>query len=179
MRDKIRGVIADTLIIRGYDLNKENFINNTEETYIVNKINNPNDTLIIFFPEDIKVGVNIIRDYIKDMEKDGIKNAIIIVKEIPTTFFQKKINETQGIEYFIEKDLIFNILEHELVPKHVLISQEEKIELFLKYGMKEKELQRISKDDPVSKRFGVKKGDIFKIIRNTNNGEEIAYRIVN
>jgi DNA-directed RNA polymerase I, II, and III subunit RPABC1 len=33
------------------------------------------------------------------------------------------------IEFFLEDELMVNITEHELVPKHVLITEDEKLEL--------------------------------------------------
>ena len=38
----------------------------------------------------------------------------------------KESNELLHIEYFEEKELVVNITEHELVPKHILLTDEEK-----------------------------------------------------
>ncbi len=73
-----------------------------------------------------------------------------------------------------------NILEHELVPKHEIISEKEKEELLKKYGIKSlRQLPRILSSDPVVKAIGAKVGDIIKITRKSPTaGEAVYYRIV-
>lgn len=74
----------------------------------------------------------------------------------------------------------FNILEHELVPKHIILSEEEKEELMKKYGItKPKQLPRILSTDPVIRAINAKPGDVVKIIRKSPTaGESIYYRLV-
>jgi len=43
----------------------------------------------------------------------------------------------QICEHFQEQDLLVNITRHELVPKHILLSQEEKNRLLERYRLKE------------------------------------------
>ena len=38
------------------------------------------------------------------------------------------------LEQFLEAELLINITEHELVPQHVVMSQEDKTELLQRYG---------------------------------------------
>ncbi|ADI32751.1 DNA-directed RNA polymerase subunit H [Staphylothermus hellenicus] len=72
-----------------------------------------------------------------------------------------------------------NILEHELVPKHEVLSVREAAELLRKLKIKPAQLPWISIDDPVVKAIGAKPGDIIRIIRKSSTaGETIAYRYV-
>jgi DNA-directed RNA polymerase subunit H len=73
----------------------------------------------------------------------------------------------------------FNVLEHELVPKHEILSEEEKKELLKKYNITEKQLPKILASDPVVKAIGAKPGDVIRIIRNSHvAGRSVYYRIV-
>jgi len=77
------------------------------------------------------------------------------------------------------KKVSLKILEHELVPKHEVISLEEGVEVLRKYGVKPEQLPWIRASDPVAKAIGAKPGDIIKIVRKSPTGGEIVvYRYV-
>lgn len=66
-----------------------------------------------------------------------------------------------------------------LVPKHELLSKEEKEELLKKYNVSTKQLPKIKKTDPAIKEMDLKIGEIVKITRNSETaGEAIYYRCV-
>jgi DNA-directed RNA polymerases I, II, and III subunit RPABC1 len=64
------------------------------------------------------------------------------------------------MEHFTEAELMFNVTEHELVPKHVLLTPEEKQELLTRYKLKENQLPRMQMGDPVARYFGLKRGQV-------------------
>jgi len=72
------------------------------------------------------------------------------------------------------------LTRHVLVPKHILLSEQEKEEVIKKYGIKKlNQFPKILKTDPIIKMLGAKDGDLIKIIRNENSGKEsIYYRVV-
>ncbi|MCS7111211.1 MAG: DNA-directed RNA polymerase subunit H [Ignisphaera sp.] len=71
------------------------------------------------------------------------------------------------------------ILEHELVPKHVIVDINEGIKILKQYGIKPEQLPWLRASDPVARAIGAKPGDIVKIIRKSpTGGEVIAYRYV-
>jgi DNA-directed RNA polymerase subunit H len=71
------------------------------------------------------------------------------------------------------------ILEHELVPKHEVVSLKEGLEVLKKYGIKPDQLPWIKANDPVAKAIGAKPGDIVKVVRKTPwGGEIVVYRYV-
>jgi len=71
-----------------------------------------------------------------------------------------------------------DVSKHELVPKHEIVSEEEKEELIKKYGSL-KNFPRIYSSDPQVKLLNAKPGDLIKIIRrNEVTGESVYYRVV-
>jgi DNA-directed RNA polymerase subunit H len=72
-----------------------------------------------------------------------------------------------------------DILKHDMVPEHIIMSDEEVEELLKSYTIKKEELPLIRSDDPVVKIIGAEKGQILKIIRkNSPAGESLYYRLV-
>ena len=73
----------------------------------------------------------------------------------------------------------FNVLEHELVPDHVLLSEEETTVLLKKYNITRGQLPKIKSSDVVVKQIGAKPGDVLRIIRKSlTAGKAVAYRLV-
>jgi len=73
----------------------------------------------------------------------------------------------------------FTILDHELVPRHILLTKEERRQLLEQLKIRPEQLPWIRASDPVAKLIGAKPGDIVKIIRKSPTaGEIIAYRFV-
>ena len=72
-----------------------------------------------------------------------------------------------------------DILKHELVPSHVILSEEEVEKLLNKFGIIKSQLPKILIDDPVIQAIKAKEGDILKITRNSQTaGESYSYRVV-
>ncbi len=81
----------------------------------------------------------------------------------------KKEEVEEGIDIFI----------HEMVPKHRVLSEEEKEEVLKRYNAKLMDLPRILVSDPVVRRLGAKPGDVIEIIRKSPTaGESKYYRVV-
>jgi DNA-directed RNA polymerase subunit H (RpoH/RPB5) len=74
---------------------------------------------------------------------------------------------------------ILDILKHELVPYHEIISEKEKSELLKKYNITTDQLPKMLNTDPVAVFVGAKPGQIVKIIRDSHTAKEsVAYRLV-
>ena len=68
-----------------------------------------------------------------------------------------------------------DIFKHRLVPEHIILTEEEKKELFKKYKITEKNLPKILKNDAAVKALGAKEGDVIKIIRNSPVAGTVPY----
>ena len=72
-----------------------------------------------------------------------------------------------------------DIREHILVPKHILLTEEEAKNILAKYNVNRTQLPRISKKDPAIQELGAKPGDIIKIIRKSvTAGKSAYYRVI-
>ena len=81
-------------------------------------------------------------------------------------------------------NIAFNVLKHDLVPEHHLLSEEEAQEVLSKLKVTYDQLPKIRKSDAgirvLEKIYGpVDEGRIVKIIRKSETAEEfVAYRLV-
>jgi len=156
----------------------------SELTILVCKQDDPSDYLSVYFPDDAKVGVKPIRQYYEHMKQEKIQKAIIVVIQGMTPFAKQALSELCNvskvhIEQFTENELLVNITEHILVPKHVLLTEKDKKELLAKYKLKDTQLPRMQQQDPVARYYGLQRGQIVKIIRPSETaGMYVTYRIV-
>ena len=102
-------------------------------------------------------------------------------------------------EQFSESELMFNLTNHfvrnlwtkkklkktknyfitQLVPQHQVLNSEEKQELLVRYKLKENQLPRILMADPVARYYGLKRGQVVRIIRTSETaGRYVSYRLV-
>ena len=136
---------------------------------------------VYFTKEDI--GVIFIENIIRELEKEKGINAIIVLYE-PINKISEKIiklinNSKFNIELFNEKELLFNVTKHELVPKHSVISETQKIKLLKTYRINQSQLPRILVTDPVIRYYGLKKGQVVKITRESETaGYYLNYRLI-
>ena len=71
------------------------------------------------------------------------------------------------------------ILQHNLVPEHTILSDEEAEKVLLDLNITEDKLPKILPNDPVVKAIEAKEGDILKITRKSETaGIFVSYRIV-
>lgn len=72
-----------------------------------------------------------------------------------------------------------DILKHELVPQHEILTAAEKKELLERMHITDKQLPKILDTDPVIKKIEAKPGDVIKITRKSQtSGETVYYRLV-
>ena len=70
-------------------------------------------------------------------------------------------------------------IEHELVPKHILLTPEEGKEVLKNINAKIEQFPKIFAKDPCAKAIGAQVGDIIKIIQKSPTAKEaIRYRTV-
>eukprot|EP00924_Labyrinthula_sp_SR-Ha-C_P013809 maker-scaffold_5-snap-gene-14.0-mRNA-1 protein AED:0.01 eAED:0.01 QI:222/1/1/1/1/1/2/22/209 len=164
---------------------KEKFgspLNRTLLTYEAQKIEDPEDKITVFFPDDEKVGVKPIREYIDYMSSGKLTRGILVCATSITPLAKQALQELKPkyiMEYFLESELLIDITEHELVPKHEVLTKTQKDQLLEGYKIKPEQLPRMKIDDPVARYFGLQYGEVVKIIRPSETaGRYVTYRIV-
>ena len=73
----------------------------------------------------------------------------------------------------------FNILNHEMVPEHIILKENEIKEVLEKFKIGPQNLPKILLSDPAVKAINAKEGDILKIVRKSKTaGTSVYYRVV-
>jgi DNA-directed RNA polymerase I, II, and III subunit RPABC1 len=145
------------------------------------KVDDPGNLILLFFPDMEKVGVKSIRKYKDIMEEEKIKKAIIVVKKSITSFVKQYLlkNTEHIFNTFTESELQIDITEHKYQPNFIVLNNTEKNKVLKFYNIKEYKLPKIKNTDPISRYYGLINGNVLKIIRPSETaGKYISYRIV-
>lgn len=135
--------------------------------------------------DELKAGDNSIEGFVQTYNNK--KNIIIVFNNDTISApllaqlnrYDKLFQKIGGmLQYFQQKQLMFNPTEHVFVPEHIKLSAEEANEMMNKYMIKSKhQMPIILHNDIIAKWLGLKQGDIVKIKRyNENSGVSYYYR---
>ena len=186
---KCRETVLEMLEDRGYlvpenfKLSFENFLLIFEENNLdIHLIKNEKDSIIVRFMHDYNKNLtkkdldNIVQTIIETTENENI-NIVLIMKNRTTTSNKDLVDRTKNVEIFCQDYLVLNPTKHFLVPKHSILSKEEETQVLKKYGCTKAQLPKLPHTDPIAKYYGMKPGDICKIVRNNaSSGQHIYYR---
>ncbi|QEU58300.1 Rpb5 [Kluyveromyces lactis] len=137
-------------------------------------------SLWVEFCDEASVGVKTMKNFVVHITEKNFQTGIFIYQSGITPSANKILPTAAPavIETFPEASLVVNITHHELVPKHIRLSDAEKKELLKRYRLKESQLPRIQRMDPVALYLGLKRGEVIKIIRKSEtSGRYASYRI--
>lgn len=138
-------------------------------------------TIWVEFNNDDNVGIKQVRSFATFLSGHNYHTGILVTKVHITSSALRivpSVSDTVRIETFQEVDLLVNITQHELVPQHAVLSKIEKAALLKRYRLKETQLPRIQYADPVAKYYGLRRGQVVKIIRKSETaGRYASYRL--
>ena len=138
-------------------------------------------TIHVEFSNEPNIGIKHIKNFAQLLSEKNYHTGVFVTQQAPTSAAVKIIPSILPtiMELFREEDLLVNISRHELVPKHIMLSAEEKRSLLERYRLKETQLPRIRFDDPMAKYLGLRRGQVVKIIRKSETaGRYASYRWV-
>ncbi len=162
--------------LRGYKLAKREKVKDAV-SYVVDDPKEKQKILIWCVPEET-VGILTINRIAKAMKEAEIEHGILIASGRYTNA-AKQMAKKKHIELLPKTFPVFDIFEHKLVPKHEILTPEEREKVLAQYRVKPYQLPQIKASDPAAKAIGAKPGDILRIIRKSPTaGEHIAYRYV-
>ena len=175
--DKIKTNVIKMLENRGENIN--DIVKKTNHLYI-------KDRLYVRFILAKKIKPNDIKQHLEKIKekKLGLKQIILVVYSSPNNSILKIIKtfkKEYDIQIFTKDELIIDKVNHSLVPKHILINKQDIIDDILdKYQIKSiNKLPFILINDPISKYYNAKKGNLFRIERNSiTSGKYVTYRCV-
>ena len=119
-----------------------------------------------------KTGIKDIKNITTQNQEQNVHKIIFITKYDMSNQARKElVSSNFDIEIFNFSELVINIMNHRLVPNHVLLTDEQSQQIIKKFG---KKIPHIKKTDRICRHFDGKVDQIFEIQRNT----ELYFRIV-
>jgi DNA-directed RNA polymerase I, II, and III subunit RPABC1 len=195
---RARRNVLDMMRDRGYNIHPDLYINTKEELkrkYYAKTL----DLMIPVAPKDklqpvfvkwviaIKTKPNAVKEMIDTIqsqhaEDDITPKIMLIFKTKPNTNILKilKEKEYKGNEMFWLNNLVINITQHFLVPKHEKITEDEVKKLMMElYITNRLNLPIMLKTDPIARYLDLSSGDVVRITRfSPTSGEYFSYRVV-
>tara|TARA_Y100000996_G_C22450835_1_gene613778 strand:+ start:473 stop:1039 length:567 start_codon:yes stop_codon:yes gene_type:complete len=169
---------------RGFDISEyDEFSSNQLRSMMDNKqldmlLENPNTKKKVYikYHLDTKIKAGHIYEYIEDLfeientlsnddeliivTKDNLNEATMNLLE------QIYLNDKKFVNIYNINRFLFNILEHHMVPKHTILSEEGKQKIIEKYYITDdSKFPEISRFDPAATCMGVRPGELVEIER--------------
>lgn len=155
-----------------FEISKNKLIEETDNTFKIMANNNVEYVFKIIFKKISKLSsiMTFLSDYVKS-------NKIIIA-----TSFSNNIEDSinsHGAQIFEETALLQNIIDYVDQPLFEVLSPTEVNQLKTEYNITNYTIKKILKGDPITKYYGLKKGNVLEITRvSPASGKNIDYREV-
>lgn len=124
------------------------------------------------------IGISYVRELKELVDKEGVSKGILVGSGKYTYSSKSTANEL-GLELIPPKIPAFDIFEHELIPMHEIVSEDERNQILEKFHAKPYQFPWIKSSDPISIILGAQPGDIIRIVgKSETAGKYESYRYV-
>lgn len=125
--------------------------------------------------------------YIDKEERTGIKTArtltenhsealiVVVSMEGPTPFCRREVGDSLNFNFFLAKELIYNVTRHILVPPHRKMSEIEAKQMMDRYSALPEQLPVLLMHDPIRRYYNWAPGSIIEIKRAGMTQEQCNY----
>jgi len=176
LQDNIKKIVNSASVdLSVYKIKKENISNSSKGDA---KGDAKGEILVKIIPYKI-ASINKTSPIMEFIHEYPDNRKFIIVKDINKKNYLYIRNSYSQVELFLEEELMINLIDHILVPQHILLSPEESSSFYEKFNCKKRDMPKIYNTDPVSKYYDFKVNDIVKILRPSElAGISVFYRLV-
>lgn len=146
-----------------------------DQTFMITASNSDVYVLKIVFQKITTTGKqSVINEFIEDYPQN---KKILVAKEFNNKIYDYgNRHQTQILR---EDSLLEDIIVQKDQPKFEVLTPSEAQQFKLEYNANDYTIKKLLKNDPVTKYFALKKGDVVRIIRpSPTSGSGIDYRIV-
>ena len=192
---KSRKILLELLSERGYNVDSQNNFTENEVRIMAQQkqldfeLENNGKKVFVKYLIATKIRNNSLKNFLTEFleENPDIEPAstdfIIILKDKPNDSLLKVVDDFYSekqiyINLFYIKNLLFNILKHDYVPAHKIITESEFKEIKNNYNLNSRyQLPIINRHDAVSNVLGIRPGVVVKITRSSKTaGQYVSYR---
>ncbi|XP_059597515.1 DNA-directed RNA polymerase V subunit 5C isoform X3 [Vitis vinifera] len=115
-------------------------------------------------PSRLRICLPLISSPSKKINREGLHRLILVLQSKMNSHARKVVDEYPiKVEFFQITELLINITKHVSVPKHEILSAQEKRKLVNKYKLEDKQFPIMQKDDAIARYYGLEKGQVVKI----------------
>ncbi len=194
--------IIQMMIDRKYQLVNEQKSPDTFYPAIFKSLNNK-EAIYVYWEKQM-IEKRIIINIVQEMRKANVNKAILITPWPISTHARKMFNmygcdplpdkmkkkagivnyneDVQSIrctfELFEEIEFLVNIIQHSLVPQHILMTEDETKKFLSDNQLTLTQLPTIYHSDAVVRYYGFKRGSLIKIVRNYDKEDNFYYRLI-
>ena len=144
-----------------------------------------NGRIKVYRPCEVKLGGPHQKIISSDMDENNITRAIIVIEDSVTSQASSihTLLRSKGvfIDVFTISETQINVSRHSLVPEHIICTPSEKKKVLDIYKLKSNQLPRIKQTDIQVKILGASRGQLIKLIDNSQSTpgyKVISYRLV-